>query len=187
MSDETENTVVEAKPKREMIRVNDEDRLFYTGKPVRENTTFGFLSSHLVDNPGITAAGLIEYMENNFQPQKSEKFGRSFCRAYVRGMVKEGYAHRDEDEGPGASELVEPAPVVREKKEKEVSPQSNQIVELLTENGTMTVQELCEATGKNARSINAMLRSLITKGLVESEEILGEDGKVEGKNISLAA
>ena len=187
MSDEVETIVVEEKPKREMVRVHDEDKMYYTGKAVRENTTFGFLCSYMVDNPGVTAGTLIDYMENNFQPQKSEKFNRSFCRAYVRGMVKEGYAHRDEDQGAASSELVEPAPVVREKKEKEVSPQSNQIVDLLTENGPMTVTEICTATDKNTRSINAMLRSLTTKGLVTIEEVVGEDEKVVDKRVSLAA
>lgn len=181
-----EEVVVTEKPKREMVRVADTDPLYYTGKAVRENTTFGFLCAHLVDHPGITAKEMIEYMENNFKPQKSEKFGPSFCRAYVRGMVKEGYAHRDEDAGAAANELVEPEVVKREPKEKAVSPQSNQIVELLTENGDMTITQLCEATDKNTRSVNAMLRSLVTKGLVTTEDVM-EDDKVVGKLVRLVA
>lgn len=182
----SEETVVTEKAEREVIRVADSDKLFYTGKAVRENTTFGFLCSHLVQNPGISAKAMIDYMEANFRPQKSEKFGPSFCRAYVRGMVKEGYAHRDEDQGAATDELVEPVAPVREKKEKAVSPQTNQIVELLTENGDLTVAQLCEATEKNARSINAMLRSLVTKGLVTTEDVMEED-KVVGKLVKLAA
>lgn len=61
-----------------------------------------------------------------------------------------------------------------------LTEKSNEVFEYVKNNGgKITVDELCEATGRAARSVNANVTDLKNKGLVIREKVAGdgEDAK----------
>lgn len=191
MTEVTENTVAEKKSRQV---ITGTDRLFYTGKPVRHHTVFHFIVEKVVEQPGITAEELKEIMLADFTPQKSETFGAGYCQAYIRGSVKEGYCHTDEDLGAEADAIVEPAPVQRaapgEGAGSGITPASQGILDALeaTEDKSATLNELVSSMDKPKRNLSTTIRAMEKRGLVTVAEVLDETGeKVVDKKITVVS
>lgn len=191
MSEENVQTEEAVQSKKRQI-VNPTDKMFYTGKAVRKNTVFGFIVEQVVEKPGITAEELKNLMMEEFTPQKSETFGPGYCQAYIRGSVKEGYCHTDEDQGAQAEQMVEPAPVKRaaagEGSGAGVTPAAQEIIDHLKaqESQSATITELMAALDKPKRNISTTLRAMEKREFVVVSDVMDETGeKVVDKNVVL--
>ena len=70
-----------------------------------------------------------------------------------------------------------------------LTEKSNEVFEYVKANGGhVSVEEICTATGRTSRSINANINDLVKKGLAEREkvEVKGEEKPVTYVNITEA-
>lgn len=61
-----------------------------------------------------------------------------------------------------------------------VTEKSLEVLNYAKENGKVSVEEICNATARNSRSVNATINDLVKKGLAirEKEEVEGQEKPV---------
>lgn len=189
--------VQEQEPKKTRARVVEPSApVYYTGKPVTQDSVFGWLVGAVLDNPGISAEDLRGKMMGEFSPKTSQKFGEPYCQAYVRGMFKEGYA--TSDKSAAVMELVEPERKARKASGSgsgssaaepgappPLSDNAKEALNIVSElaggevGAWITMDAVIEKVGKPKRSVAAVLRSLEGRGLVQigDGDVEDEEGK----------
>lgn len=159
-------------------RAEQNARLVYPSpKTAREETVFRWLQDTLVAAGGSMSWGdLRDKMLKEYTPKTSKNFDESYCQAYVRGGVQEGYLTLDSKHG--VTELT----VIEKKAQKAKEPSIAGTVVLnkmktltpasahLQGEPTISVSDLVDAlkgtSVKSAKSIAKTLEGLISCNLV---------------------
>lgn len=174
-------------------KLDTEKVLFVGPTAVREGTVVDAIRKAVAENGGspggngVSYADLEKYLLANFQPKKSQGYGASYIKAYVRDGVNR-YAHLSHtDDGHEYSAIAAPEPKAKAPK-KLTKAQQGEIDALnfirtkgeVSDAGDLdstqiTAQDFVTETGKKAKTVDTMIGKLEEQGLVRTEQ--REDSK----------
>jgi DNA-binding MarR family transcriptional regulator len=171
-------------------KLDTEKRLWVGPTAVREGTVVDAIrkaANELGGNPGgdgVAYKDLEEYLVKNFQPKKSQGYGPSYVRAYVRDAVQRyGHLTNDADKAVEYSSIAAPEPKAKTPKAKKLTKAQQGEIDALNfirtrgeisdagdlDNTQITVQYFVTETGKKTKTVEKMVEGLEKDGLVRTE------------------
>jgi len=169
-------------------KLDTEKPLFLGKTPVREATTFGQIRksvSELNSGDGVMYADLEKHMLDNFKPAKSENYGASYIKAYVRDAVnKFGYLSHD-DLGAEYEVLAPAEKKVAEEKPKKLTKADNAKLDALVfvrdrgevadegdlDSTQITTVSMMEETKKKQKTVDKLVEDMEKDGFVRTEKV----------------
>ncbi len=177
-------------------KLDTEKRLFVGPKVVREGTVvdaFRKAAAELGGNPGgdgVAYADLEKYLLENFQPRKSQDYGPSFIKAYVRdGVNKYGHFTYDSDKAVDYSAEAPPEKKAAAPKAKKLTKAQQGEIDMLNfirtrgevsdagdlDGTQISVQDFVTETGKKTKTVENNIGKLEKDGLVRTENVAGNE------------
>ena len=169
-------------------KLDTEKKLFLGAKAVREATTFGAIRKAVADldkGEGVSYADLEKHMLENFKPAKSESYGPSFIKSYVRDAVnKFGYLSH-EDQGHKYEVLAPVEKKADEPKPKKFTKRDNEKLDTLAfvrdrgevgdvseiDSTKITSVSIMEETKKKQKTVDKLVEDLEKDGFVRTETV----------------
>lgn len=176
------------------VKLDTEKKLFLGPTAVREGTVVDAIRQAVRDldkGDGVSYAELEKHLLDNFQPKKSQGYGASYVKAYVRDGVNR-YGHLSyENGGHEYSAIAAPEKKAAEAKPKKLTKAQIEEISMLAfirdrgevqdagdvDNTQITVQDFVTETGKKTKTVENKLTKLESEGLVRTEQ---RDGNEEG-------
>lgn len=180
------------------VKLDTDKKLFMGPTAVREGTVVDAIRQAVRDldkGEGVGYKELEDHLIANFAPKKSQSYGPSYIKAYVRDAVNR-YAHLSYDNGNHEySAIAAPAKVEAEAKPKKLTKAQQAEIDTLNfirtrgeitdasdlDGTQITVQDFVTETGKKAKTVTTQLTKLEEAGLVRTEE---RDGNEEGTKVT---
>lgn len=173
-------------------KLDTEKRLFLGPTAVREGTVVDHIRQAVRDldqGEGVAYADLEKHLLDNFKPGKSQGYGPSYIKAYVRDAVHR-YGHLSNDNGGHEYSAIakpEPKPKAPKKLTKAQQAEIDMLNFIRTRgeigdtgdlDGTqITVQDFVTETGKKTKTVEKNISKLEEQGLVRTEQRGGEEGQ----------
>jgi DNA-binding MarR family transcriptional regulator len=169
-------------------KLDTEKKLFVGPTAVREGTVVDAIRKAVNDlgggpgGEGVSYADLEKHMIANWAPKKSQGYGPSYVKAYVRDAVNR-YGHLSHtDDGHEYSSIAAPEP--KPKAPKKLTKAQQAEIEALNfirtkgevsdagdlDSTQITTQDFVTETGKKAKTVDKMVDSLEGQGLVRKEQ-----------------
>ena len=176
------------------IKLDTEKKLHLGPTAVREGTVVDEIRQAVRDldkGEGVTYADLEKHMVDNWSPKKSQGYGPSYIKAYVRDAVNK-YGHLSyEAQGHEYSAIATPEKKAVEPKAKKLTKAQQNEIDMLKliqskgeitdvsnlDDSQVTTQDFVTETGKKLKTVENSLAKLETAGLVRTEQ---RDGNEEG-------
>lgn len=175
-------------------KLETEKPLFMGPTAVREGTVVDAIRQAVRDldkGDGVSYADLEAHLLANFQPKKSQGYGASYVKAYVRDAVNR-YGHLSyENQGHEYSSIAAPEP--KAPKPKKLTKAQQAEIDSLNfirtrgeisdagdlDGSQITVQDFVTETGKKTKTVEKQLAAMETAGLVRTES---REGNEPGQN-----
>lgn len=169
-------------------KLDTEKPLFLGKTAVREATTFGQIRkfvNELDKGQGVAYEDLEKHMLENYKPTKSENYGPTFVKAYVRDAVNK-FGHLSHEDLGVTYEAIAPAEkktaVVKEKPLTKAQQAKVDLLAVVRDRGEVTdvseidsskitTETLVQETKKKGKTIGKMVGELETDGLVRTEKV----------------
>lgn len=189
--------------------ISGDTPIFITEKPNNPDSVFGWIQSMVHNHgghaggPGMEVEEAVQHMLKNFQPKKSANFGRTYCRTYIAGGVKEGHLTTDRTNAAQEPQLKLPKSGISgsdsrsdssglTKKGADILDSMAEIIDeddFRNDRNVLTVQALAENLGRKMNGISRSLSSLEKNGFVDvvevQEEIPSENETEEPKKVKV--
>jgi DNA-binding MarR family transcriptional regulator len=174
-------------------KLETEKPLFMGPTAVREGSVVDAIRQAVRDldkGEGVSYADLEKHLLANFQPRKSQGYGPSYIKAYVRDAVNR-YGHLShENGGYEYSATAAPEPKAKEAKPKKLTKAQQADIDALNfirtrgevadtgdlDNTQITIQDFVTETGKKTKTIEKQVTALSEAGLVRTESREGAEG-----------
>lgn len=139
---------------------------------------------------GVAYSDLEKHLLENFQPKKSQGYGQSYIRAYVRDAVQRyGHLTNDPDKAVEYSSIAAPEPKAKTPKAKKMTKAQQAEIDALNfirtrgevadagdlDNTQITIKDFVTETGKKTKTVQNQIEKLEKDGLVRTES-RGEGG-----------
>jgi DNA-binding MarR family transcriptional regulator len=175
-------------------KLDTEKKLFLGPTAVREGTVVDAMRQSVRDldqGEGVSYADLEAHMLANFAPKKSQGYGASYVKAYVRDGVNK-YGHLSyEDGGHSYSAVAAPEKKAAAPKAKKLTKAQQAEVDTLNfirtrgevadagdiDSSQITIADLVTETGKKTKTVTTQVEKLEKDGLVRSETREGNEGE----------
>jgi DNA-binding MarR family transcriptional regulator len=133
---------------------------------------------------GVSYADLEKHLLENFSPKKSQGYGPSYIRAYVRDAVQRyGHLVNEADKAEEYSSIAAPEPKAKASKPKKLTKAQQAELDALNfirergevsdagdiDNTQITVQDFVTETGKKTKTVEKQIDKLEKDGLVRTE------------------
>lgn len=172
-------------------KLDTEKRLFVGPTAVREGSVVDAMRqavSELDKGDGVSYEDLEAYLLKNFTPRKSQGYGPSYIKAYVRDGVNR-YGHLSHESGNEYSAIAAPEPKAKTPKAKKLTKAEQANVDTLNfirtrgeiedaadlDGTQITVQDFVTETGKKTKTVENQIAKLEKDGLVRTESVDGND------------
>jgi DNA-binding MarR family transcriptional regulator len=167
-------------------KLDTEKPLFMGPTAVREGSVVDAIRQAVRDldkGDGVSYANLEAHLIKNFQPKKSQGYGPSYIKAYVRDAVNK-YGHLSyENAGHEYSAIAAPEPKAKTPKVKKLTKAQQADIDALNFIRTrgevadagdldatqITVQDFVTETGRKTKTVEKQIDALEKDGLVRSE------------------
>lgn len=187
-------------------KLDTEKRLWVGPTAVREGSVVDAIRRAAAENgggpgeDGITYQDLEKNLLENFKPKKSQGYGASYIRAYVRDAVQRyGHLVNDADKAVAYSAIQAPEPKAKTPKAKKLTKAQQGEIDALNfirtrgevsdagdlDNTQITIKDFVTETGKKSKTVTSQMEKLEKDGLVRTES-RGEGGD-EGTYVFLTA
>jgi DNA-binding MarR family transcriptional regulator len=171
-------------------KLDTEKPLFMGPTAVREGTVVDAIRQAVRDldkGQGVSYADLEKHLLDNFQPKKSQGYGPSYIKAYVRDAVNR-YGHLGNESG-GHEYASIAAPEPKPKAPKKLTKAQQAEIDALNfirtrgevsdagdlDNSQITVQDFVTETGKKTKTVEKQLAAMEKEGLVRTESVPGNE------------
>lgn len=177
-------------------KLDTEKKLFLGPTAVREGTVVDAIRQAARDlnkGEGVSYADLEAHLLANFTPRKSQGYGASYVKAYVRDAVNK-YGHLSyEDNGHEYSSIAAPEPKAKEPKAKKLTKAQQADIDALNfirtrgevsdagdlDSTQITIQDFVTEGGRKTKTVEKQVKALEDGGFVRTET---RDGNVEGES-----
>ena len=171
-------------------KLDTEKRLFLGPTAVRENTVVDKMRQAVRDlggepgGEGVTYPDLEKHLVENFRPNKSQGYGPSYIKPYVRdGVHRYGHFTHDADKAESYSAIAAPEPKAKTPKVKKLTKAEQANIDTLNfirtrgevsdasdlDSTQITVQDFVTETGKKTKTVEKQIDALEKDGLVRTE------------------
>lgn len=175
-------------------KLDTEKRLFLGPTAVRDGTVVDAIRQAVRDldkGEGVTYPELEAHLLSNFTPKKSQGYGASYVKAYVRDGVNK-YGHLSYEDGKHEySAVAAPEKKAAAPKAKKLTKAQQSDVDTLNfirtrgevndagdlDSSQITVADLVTETGKKNKTVITQVERLEKEGLVRSETREGNEGE----------
>jgi DNA-binding MarR family transcriptional regulator len=173
-------------------KLDTDKRLFMGPTQVREGTVVDAIRQAVRDldkGEGVSYQDLEKHMLENWAPKKSQGYGASYIKAYVRDAVNRydhlGYEDKGHEYGALAAPEPKPKPPKKLTKAQQAEIDSLNFIRTRGEisdagdlDGTqITVQDFVTETGKKTKTVEKQLATLEKDGFVRTESKAGNEGE----------
>jgi len=174
------------------VKLDTEKKLFMGPTAVREGTVVDAIRQAVRDldkGEGVSYPDLEAHMIANWAPKKSQGYGTSYVKAYVRDAVNR-YGHLSyTDEGHEYSAITAPAKAEKAPKAKKLTKAQQAEVDALKfiqnkgeitdvsnlDESQVTVQDFVTETGKKTKTVEGQLAKLEAAGFIRTENVDGNE------------
>jgi DNA-binding MarR family transcriptional regulator len=148
---------------------------------------------------GVSYADLEKHLLENFTPSKSQGYGPSYIKAYVRDGVNK-YGHLShENGGHEYSAVARPEPKTAAPKVKKLTKAQQADIDALNfirtrgevadtgdlDNTQITLQDFVTETGKKTKTVEKQINALSEAGFVRTETRPGNEGEQDSTYVFL--
>lgn len=171
-------------------KLDTDKPLFMGPTAVREGTVVDAIRIAVRDldqGEGVSYADLEKHLLENFKPKKSQGYGPSYIKAYVRDAVNR-YGHlSNENQGHEYSAIAAPEPKPKAPKKLTKAQQAElDSLNFIRNKGEVqgeddldksqiTVQDFVTETGKKTKTVEKQLAAMEKDGLVRTETVAGNE------------
>lgn len=175
-------------------KLDTEKRLFLGPTAVREGTVVDAMRQAVRDldtGEGVSYADLEAHMLANFAPKKSQGYGASYVKAYVRDGVNK-YGHLSYENGNHEySATAAPEKKAAAPKAKKLTKAQQAEVDTMNfirnrgevndagdiDSSQITIADVVSETGKKTKTVTNQIEKLSEQGLVRTETREGNEGE----------
>jgi DNA-binding MarR family transcriptional regulator len=171
-------------------KLDTDKPLFMGPTAVREGTVVDAIRIAVRDldqGEGVSYADLEKHLLENFKPKKSQGYGPSYIKAYVRDAVNR-YGHlSNENQGHEYSAIAAPEPKPKAPKKLTKAQQAElDSLNFIRNKGEVageedldksqiTVQDFVTETGKKTKTVEKQLAAMEKDGLIRTETVAGNE------------
>jgi DNA-binding MarR family transcriptional regulator len=183
-------------------KLDTEKPIFLGPTAVREGSVVDAMRQAVRDldkGEGVSYADLEKHLLENFTPSKSQGYGPSYIKAYVRDGVNK-YGHLShENGGHEYSAVARPEPKTAAPKVKKLTKAQQADIDALNfirtrgevadtgdlDNTQITLQDFVTETGKKTKTVEKQINALSEAGFVRTETRPGNEGEQDSTYVFL--